>query len=392
MNSVRWTFLLLLAIGLLSSIESAVAGGASAQIASRAPPGALRYPLSSVHCFSPQRCVGLGQNFFATTTDGGRAWASYRISRANTDLETDFDGLACPTPNTCMAVGDSERQVGNGKEKSETYRAAVARTSDGGRTWTPGAPLPIGAGPILGPISCPTKSLCLLTRESTDHTVGGALGTTNMGRSWRRVGLPKGDVLSGVTCETRRFCLATGVVSVGKPVGGYAYSIITTTNGGATWRPSSLPGGVPDGDPNLVNPTCTANRCYVVGFEVGLGVLPTGSIIESNDQGKTWTNAVLPAGRSALNVIACASATECVAGSPGTSDGVSIPRPLLTTTDSGTTWVARSLPESLANLDGVSCPTVTWCMAVGTGPQTRNAAPPVTVVVTDNGGASWTVP
>jgi photosystem II stability/assembly factor-like uncharacterized protein len=391
MNSLKWSFLALLAIGLLASIESGVASGATTEETSPAQSGALRYPLTSVHCFSPLHCMGLDQNFFTTTTDGGRTWASYPIGRANTDLEADFDGLACPTPNTCMAVGDYEGQVGRSKEKNETYRAAVARTSDGGRTWTPGSPLPKGAGPILGPISCPTKSLCLLARESTDHDVGGALATTNMGRSWRRVGLPQGDVLSGVTCETHRFCLVTGVVSARNPVGGYAYSIITTTNGGAAWRPSSLPAGVPEGNPNLVSPTCLAKRCYVVGYEVGLGVLPTGSIIESNDLGKTWTNAVLPAGRSALNVIACASASDCVAGSPGTSDGVSIPRPLLTTTDGGATWTARSLPVSLANLNSVSCPTVTWCMAVGTGPQVRNSAPPVTIAVTDDGGTSWTV-
>ena len=389
-NWIKWICILIAVAGLLISIEPEVADGAYLQVASSVPSGALQSPLNSVYCSSPENCLAIGSYFAATTSDGGHSWASHRIGHAGTYLDTRFEALACPTPDICLAFGavstSGKRQAG-----TLTYRPTVARTTDGGRTWTMAAPLPKGVGPILNGLSCPTRSYCLLAGESSYGKAGYALVTTNLGRSWRRLKIPKGDVLSGVTCETRRYCVA--VEERFKSASITSASITATNNGGSTWRRGSVPSQFPSED--MSSPTCIGfTRCFIVGWNYQeLNFPPAASIFQTNDGGRTWTNDVLPPDTSVLSQISCASAADCVAvGGGWNHGGAGGPPDLLTTSDGGTTWMARSLPASVLVINSISCPTATSCMVVGSaGPNTLEQLP-AAVAVTDDGGDTWATP
>jgi photosystem II stability/assembly factor-like uncharacterized protein len=384
-NRLKWALIALAGTGLLGAVESEAAGAEATQVAGPALPAALQSPLNSVYCSSPQSCLAIGSSFAATTSDGGRSWASHPMSHAGMG----FDELACPTPEICMAIGPYQDVIRNRKAKTETFRAAIAKTTDGGRTWTMAAPLPKGVGRALDAISCATRSYCVLAGSSLSvdgvPTVGYALATTNLGRSWRHLKIPRGDVLPGITCEMPGHCVAVAE--------GTFDHIATTNDGGSTWRQSS---GLIRAPPDFVSsPTCIGlTRCYIVGWSYQEENLPpVASIIQTDDGGRTSINDVLPPNTSVLSQISCASAADCVAAGGGWNHaGGSGPPDLLTTSNGGTTWVARSLPASIIDINGISCPTVTWCMMVGSeGPNTFVQHPSATVAVTDDGGVTWTV-
>jgi photosystem II stability/assembly factor-like uncharacterized protein len=382
---IKWTLIPLAAAGLLAFIEPKVADAEDNQAAGPGPTRALQSPLNWVYCSSPENCLAISSSFAATSSDGGHSWVSHRINHADRSFDTYFDGLACATPDICMAIGQYRDVASNRKGETETPRAAIARTSDGGHTWTPAAPLPKSVGPILNVISCPTRSFCLLAGESSNGRAGYALVTTNLGRSWRRLKIPKGNVLPGVTCETPRFCVAVAE--------GTFDHILTTNNGGSTWRRSSdLIRGPPE---TISSPTCIGfTRCLIVGWSYQEENLPpVASIIQTTDGGRTTTNDVLPPNTAVLSQISCASAAVCVAAGGGWNHaGGSGPPNLLTTSDGGATWVPRSLPASIIDINSISCPSVTSCMMVGSeGPNTFVQHPQATVAVSDDGGATWTV-
>ena len=231
-------------------------------VASSTPSGALQSPLDSVFCSSARNCLAIGSYFAATTSDGGHSWASHRISHASTYLDTHFGALACPTPDACLVFG-AQSTSRKRQARTMTYHPTVARTTDGGHTWTMAAPLPKGVGPIVNALSCPTRSYCLLAGESTDGKAGYALVTTNLGRSWRSLKIPKGDVLSGVTCKTRRYCVA--LEERFKSASLASANIVTTDNGGSTWGRGSVPSRFPS--EAMSSPTCIGlTRCFIVGW------------------------------------------------------------------------------------------------------------------------------
>ena len=88
------------------------------------------------------------------------AAASSQISGTLIDLH----GVACPSPSTCVAVGDG---------------GTLLRSTDGGRTWRR---QPSGTAYALNRVACLSPSTCV--------AVGGGgtlLRSTDGGRTWRSV-------------------------------------------------------------------------------------------------------------------------------------------------------------------------------------------------------------
>jgi photosystem II stability/assembly factor-like uncharacterized protein len=380
MSWIKWTLIPLAAASLLASTDSPVAFGMPRRIPPSAPLGAPFYP-DQIYCSSAQRCLGIGTINAQATSDGGRHW-----TRGITFLHGDMGvhAMACPSPQTCLAVGSYEvvgNKLVNGlRQRRVTTRATVVRTTDGGRTWALTPPLPTD---IVGmtDISCPAKSYCLAVGSSPDESASDALVTTNLGRSWRRLDIPSDERLTSVACMGRGACVAAGNLD-SSPL-----SVIYTSDGGSKWVQSALPI-----DGYLHYPaglTCVSRtRCFMVGSTTlpKSGFEP-GYIIESTDGGRTWTDDVLPPSTPPLSELSCASPTACVV--TGGPEGT----PLLRTENGGTTWIVPAVPTSVSSLEGVSCPTKTWCIAVGVGPPDGGepGVGPTAVVVTHNGGATWTV-
>ncbi|MDA8342693.1 MAG: sialidase family protein, partial [Actinomycetota bacterium] len=167
--------------------------------------------------------------------------------------------------------------------------------------------------------------------------------------------------LDAVSCPTTTDCVAVGANANG---GG---SILTTTDGGATWSDRVAPtvtfdiNGVQFSSRGYVldGVSCSSTQaCVAVGtvstrvsfFDV---VDVSAAILTSTDGGVTWTSQSVPNGVTQLAAVSCPSTTSCVA----------VGSAILTSTDGGVTWTSQSVPSGVTQLAGAACPSTTSCVA-----------------------------
>src|SRR6202042_252900 len=90
------------------------------------PPGAAA--MTAVACVTKQRCVALatdGMSYWSVTTpDHGATWTR----GGNLPSGMSATAIPCPTPSSCLSVGFSPTEPGQGA-------GAIASSVDGGATW-----------------------------------------------------------------------------------------------------------------------------------------------------------------------------------------------------------------------------------------------------------------
>jgi photosystem II stability/assembly factor-like uncharacterized protein len=155
------------------------------------------------------------------------------------------------------------------------------------------------------------------------------------------------------------------LLSVAAPDAGHAWavgpapSIVTTSNGGATWR-SQDPG--------------TTSQLYCVAFSDtadGWAVGDAGTVVATTDGGAHWTPQTVPATAAPLIGLASHDLDVWAVGAGGM---------IVATTDGGTTWLAQASPTA-ADLYSVSFADATHGWAVGDAGH---------IVATTDGGTTWT--
>ena len=215
-------------------------------------------------------------------------------------------------------------------------------------------------------LSCVSATTCVAV-GANDLQVGKVSLSDDGGMTWRAVALPSGTPqLNGVSCASRRFCVAVG-----------DDAMLSSDNGGTTWTVSSL-----------ANPktTMTSVGCWRSGLCLATGIAsnPTGPasgvLLRSSDDGRSWTDAAPSLNPGGLEGVACATPSDCVV----------VGQSLLQSTDGGVTWVTRNLSGGTQTLTSVSCMSTTTCVAVGVNPlATVEADATATAVVTRDGGNTW---
>ena len=253
------------------------------------------------------------------------------------------------------------------KSSAAVSPSAAVKPPAAAARWRAGTP--IDAGAHLTGVSCPTDSFCLATDSA------GKVASYTRGR-WSVLTSLGGSDLAGVSCASADFCAA--VVSAGTTA--YIYS-------GGNWTGSQLVGA--DGGPAHL----TAVSCPAVGFCVATGGLNvyqyTGGAWSRGAQVKqsglftavscpstafclavdnsgnaysfskgSWSAPVSLASGTDLNGVSCASAGFCAVISTGTT----------AYTYSGGKWTSSRLVGAggrPATLTGVSCPAVGHCVATG---------------------------
>jgi hypothetical protein len=159
--------------------------------------------------------------------------------------------------------------------------------------------------------------------------------------------------------------------------------VLLSDDGGATWRPGTLPrGGQLWGD----RIECvTAARCLGIGMVIHAHGALYGELGVSDDGGATWTERPLPAKfpDPVIDDLACVSASTCfITGSDAvserfdngtaTSGGSSF---AAVTQDAGLTWQAMRFPEpssllrfeppdAFMSIESLQCPSVNICIAL----------------------------
>ena len=293
-----------------------------------------------------------------TTTNGGQSWTPVTLPVAVTGSR-----LACVAAAVCSLLG-----VGAGGG------SVFLQTTDGGRTWTSGpGPTALTSGDFVGGLVCSATTRC--TAIAMPHLVaaggGGIMSfvTSDGGKGWSQASLPAGlnGVPDGFTCTPYGDCVVVGS-DKGFPGGeaGAAYS----RDGGTTWRASTMP----EGTGNLHAVSCSGSFCIASSL-VSTSSTTVRTIVTSSDGGATWSDVTATGLASDVmpftTSFSCATNTQCwtagTAPAPGGANAVQIGDAqglLAQTVDGGQTWQADQLPSAVHAVMAVSCPTATDCYAL----------------------------
>lgn len=281
--------------------------------------------------------------------------------------------VSCPAARDCFAVGSLPAPGGTTVLVDELKGMRWDRQS----APSPGGTAGGGYSAFTG-ISCPSSVACAAVGTFTNGSAGRAgFAETWNGRRWSVQSTPApaaspGSVqLSGVSCASAILCVAVGSVTADTTT-----TPIAELYDGHSWTPQSLtlPTGALGGE--LSGISCTAaGACQAVGGYQGADAAED-PLVEAFD-GSTWREAALPIPTGAvafeqygaLDGIACADATACVAvGSYSTATQTEVP---YSEVMSGTEWTVAPVPFDTAataastGLSAVACTSASACTAAG---------------------------
>ncbi|MGZ4304629.1 MAG: hypothetical protein ACXVSL_07145 [Solirubrobacteraceae bacterium] len=302
-------------------------------------PGATKSGLDAVSCTSATSCVAVGSVCFARLNSedqcwgssgeahpdliaerwNGRVWSVERLPTAPGSGSRVLNGVSCPSPSTCLAVGASD--------------TGALVFSWNGSGWSSQAPsIPTGTQlDELDGVSCSWPVACTAVGLGAS-TVNGQTDSVEIaarwaGSSWSIENLqdtPDGARSGAVSCPTSSRCIAVS--------GSFA-----RTWDGTHWALQRVP--TPRGVESDI--TLRAVSCWGQVSCTAIGTAPTkisgGEILGSLAEvwnGTRWVGEVLPAlpltGSSQLTAVSCATAATCVAvGNYAISPGDSRTRPLV---------------------------------------------------------------
>jgi hypothetical protein len=315
--------------------------------------------------------------------------------------------LTCVSPSVCYITGSTD----GGKLPD------VARSLNGGATWTLGEPLPsLPGNPSLNwnaPLSCPAAQTCYSAfgpglLETTDGFAHFRFQPVT-----RPAGLP-GQLSSAdeVSCPTTRHCVADVTLS------NNSQAFIYSDDGGASWTAASAPDfGVNDNAVGQLR--CDARGACIAAVTGANEQKPTVSALASTNGGKSWTMSasyadpdlqtwtascgdarncmisggdgtthlawmhVTGSGRIVIRVRpipaswdtpytltgSCATGSDCFVETDGSSND-SYHGPMIeATTDAGLSWTSTPMYPADQGLAAIylSCPVTAGCIAVGSG-------------------------
>ena len=317
-----------------------------------------------------------------TSSASAATWATQTTPGPSGPPNAALTSVSCPSATFCMAVGTSDFGFDHLGIDLLGPIATFAERWDGS-AWavlpTPAA----GPSPVLASVSCVSATFCVAvgaTHTSGRQSIGGFLGGTKArpivevwnGTAWTVRSTPLGSVrgspLSGVSCVSRRFCLAVG--SSGLTSAGIVWN-------GTGWRRITLPAVRYDAGWAAVS-CVAANACMAVGsFNVNKTGVADLQPLAARWLGGRWSVARPPpeydryrgkryANDTWLTAVSCPSRASCLATGLTLRTQNFYPQGGFADRWDGRRWnaatagIARDSP-----LNGVSCVAVDDCYAVG---------------------------
>lgn len=256
-----------------------------------------------------------GTNLFAGTYDGG-VWRA-ALSEM-TPLTQDWVSQSSGVSNTLNAIKAVSENVAWVCGLSGT----VLRTTDGGRTWIKTA----SPSSILHCYSIDAFDANTAWVVVADPLGGNTAlyGTTNGGSTWRQ---QLASNASGSFYDAVRFYDANTGILLGDPENGY-FVIYTTTDGGTTWTRSSQ-SSIPA--PISVEYGIT-NNLAIFGNGAWFGThLGSTRIFRSTDRGKSWSSSGIISGIGSY-LVSTSFASDTVGLEMGSNGSV------VQTKDGGKSW------------------------------------------------------
>ena len=327
--------------------------------------------LQLVSCPTPTRCVAMGDNargvVSIVSTNGGLswtkptvtlAWPSYKLlAGAPGSTMGDMSGLSC-VGTFCIGIGTLELRNGNPLE------ALLVTSHSGGHRWSSVRPVP--GVQAFDEVTCATASMCVASAFPRPASGGVLLTTSNGGKSWRST---SGLSIPGVSGSE----FTNTVCTVGPTCKVLSTDFLYTAGGASPKIPLAKSTG--------------ALRSWTV--TTGTLTSPPSPPIPSYDvQGLD------------VGELACPSIEICLVAGEVTDTASPVPNApfdvVIRTLNGGTTWSLAQLPSippstgmggsRFAELAfGLACPNLSNCLLVGGA-----AGQLASVLVTHDGGASWT--
>jgi hypothetical protein len=283
----------------------------------------------------------------------GTRWQLRHAPSPRGPAETQLNGVSCPAPSACTAVGTAGPTSGRLSTVAERWN---------GRRWqlqeTPSPP-----GSNLNGVSCPQTSWCMAVGQSAAGTM--ALRWTAAG--WRIVPIPTPSAdagLGGVKCLSWSFCMAVG----GYPTASGGQLPFAEQWNGHAWHTLPVPPAAGAVQTYLGSIDClTPTWCTTTGeqhFASGL-VTP----IADHWNGHRWAVQPTPhpAGTdfSNLSSVSCTAVTRCIAVGGTSDNGGDTGNGAIAERWNGTAWHLITVPSPGGSLSTVSCPTPSVCTAIG---------------------------
>ncbi len=329
--------------------------GAAETGSSRPQLSGSNFSLDGVACPGPSTCLAVGgyDNRSGVVLPLSQQWNGKAWSAVQTP-GSDFSELAdvsCPDTSNCMAVG--------------TSRYGTLAESWNGTAWTiVPSPAPTGANSSdLISVSCPNSTSC----AAVGSFVNGSGATATLaeewnGSTWSLIHSPNrsgatGSELDGVSCTSASSCVAVGdsFNNVGN-----SRTLAESWNG-ATWSIVPSPNPAKGQENTLSSASCiSTTNCTAVG---DYWALPGETVVLIETWNGTKWSLVAGAGASGfLNGVSCSAFSECMAV------GDSVPG-TLAEQQNGPGWSVLPSPSprgaSASTLSGVSCSSPSSCNAVG---------------------------
>ncbi|WP_298345236.1 hypothetical protein [Ferrimicrobium sp.] len=284
----------------------------------------------------------IGATFLAMT-GGGAKFVDHPILAGDSMV-----ALACVSSTRCTVVGATSRTRG-----SLLPTGVAALTNNGGKTWTPGS-IPIGFGiqRMSSPLVCTDATHCVLGGEIPIRdantcagipTVGPSLTSFSLAPSVRAISRTESRIAEDWATQSGSFQGARTCTNARTSV---VSAFATSTDGGLTWNPQSLPSDVPS--PQIDGLACSSTTaCWASGSES----VPQ-KIAKVTDFGSSVLLGTVNGGQSWSKVIFHVPA--------------SAPNPQ---------------GQSYQSIGAVSCPTSSLCLAAGVAAQGASVSPIYRLVI-----------
>ena len=224
--------------------------------------------LSSVSCPTATFCMAVGQSrdgsfgVALVTNSAGERWKSVALPKGERALGL----VTCTTRRTCIAQGIMEVITG---VLNSGQLPSIITTADSGSTWTQRTPPGWGNSavpgfPIFKGMACPSPNRCLMVGDATpgDGSPSGVISVSaDGGKTWTLATVPPGTTfLNAISCASPTDCVVVGGGIEGR--GGADRDILTTTDGGQTWISRPVPTSVI----GLSHVSCpTIDTCVAMG-------------------------------------------------------------------------------------------------------------------------------
>lgn len=358
---------LLLCLGLLATATAsgALAGGRWTFLASPDPYG--NATLYGVSCRSAVACMAVGSSYDPSTHVqvpmsarwDGLKWRAVSVALLPHTSYGELKAVACPSPTTCVGVGDD--QLSSGRWVTMAERSTSSRWQ---ALATP-ALKPFRFNALLA-ISCLSSIECTAVGYSYQRP----LAESWNGRRWGFESAPSPPSgtfidLDGVSCVRSTWCMAVGYAGFG--LGGSAPRQYAAIWNGSHWAPVPVP--LLMGYSTLASVSCVSvTDCIAVG---GTGNFSTSlAPLVEQWNGSAWSQQSAPAPNgqrySQLLGVSCSTALCTAVGEYMVMRLGRVVTFALHWAES--TWSLESTVNPSPTNDvlwSISCPSTTSCIAVG---------------------------